>query len=385
MLAGRESMKLLHLSDLHIGKRVNGFSMLEDQRYLLNQLKDLAVTEEANGVLLAGDLYDKPVPSGEAVELLDEFLTDLCRAGLPVFAISGNHDSPERLSFGARLMEEEGIHLTSIYRGAEEPAVLEDEYGPVRIYLLPYLRPATLRHVYPAAEVVTYEQAVAYAISQWSVDPAVRNVLVAHQFVTGGTTCESEELSVGGLDQIAAEVFAPFDYVALGHLHGPQLIERSTLRYCGSPLKYSISECRQEKAACFVTLGEKGNISVEQIPLRPLRDLREIRGSYDQVTAKTFWERTNREDYLHIILTEEEDVPEAIGRLRAIYPNLMKLTYDNLRTRETQKIEGLEHWQEKSPLALFQQLYQRQNNQSMSREQEAFLTALMERLWEGEP
>lgn len=378
-------MKLLHLSDLHLGKRVNEFSMLEDQRYILRVLNELAVKERADAVLLAGDIYDKPVPPGEAVGLLDSFLTELSRAKIPVFAISGNHDSPERLEFGARLMEKEGIYLSSVYRGAEEPVVLQDEYGPVRIYRLPYLKPALLRHVYPEADVSSYEQAVAYAISQWDIDPNVRNVLVAHQFVTGGTTCESEELSVGGLDQISEEVFAPFDYVALGHLHGPQSIRRETLRYSGSPLKYSFSEYRQEKSACFVTLGEKGDVSVQTIPLHPLRDLREIRGTYDQVTEKSFYEGTNTEDYLHIILTDEEDIPEAIGRLRAVYPNVMKLTYDNRRTQSNQEILGAERPEEKTPLELFRDFYALQNNQPMSQEQEAFLVTLMERIWEGTP
>lgn len=378
-------MKLLHLSDLHLGKRVNEFSMLEDQRYILHKLNELAVKENVDGVLLAGDLYDKPVPPGEAVSLLDSFLTELSHEKIPVFAISGNHDSPERLNFGARLMEKEGVHLASVYCGAEEPVVLQDEHGPVRMYLLPYLKPALLRHVYPEAEVTSYEQAVAYAISKWTIDPAVRNVLVAHQFVAGGVACESEELSVGGLDQVSEEVFASFDYVALGHLHGPQIIRRETLRYCGSPLKYSFSECRREKSACLVTLGEKGSVSVQTIPLQPLRDLREIRGTYDQVTDKSFYEGTNTEDYLHIILTDEEDVPEAIGRLRAVYPNLMKLTYDNQRTRSKQEILGAERPEEKTPLELFRDFYQLQNNQPMSQEQEDFLTELIERIWEGEP
>ncbi|MCF0124092.1 MAG: exonuclease SbcCD subunit D [Ruminiclostridium sp.] len=377
-------MKLLHLSDLHIGKRVNEFSMLEDQRYILKALGDLAANEAVDGVLLAGDLYDKPVPPAEAVTLLDEFFTGLARAGIPVFAISGNHDSSERLNFGSRLMEGAGIHMAAVYRGAEEPLVLEDKHGPLYLYLLPYLKPALLRHVFPEAEVTTYEETVAYAVSRWEINPDRRNVLVAHQFVVGGAVCESEELSIGGLDQIAAQVFEPFDYVALGHLHSPQKIGRETLRYCGSPLKYSFSECRQEKSACLVELGAKGNVSVRAVPLRPLRDLREIRGTYDEVTARSFYSGTNTEDYLHVILTDEEDVPEALGRLRTIYPNIMKLTYDNLRTRSRREIEGAERPESRSPLELFQDFYQLQNNQPMSGEQEDFLRLLIEKIWEGE-
>lgn len=378
-------MKLLHLSDLHIGKRVNECSMMDDQRYILNKLQELAIEETVDGVLLAGDLYDKPVPPAEAVSLLDEFFTGLSWWGIPVFAISGNHDSPERLNFGSRLMEGTGIHLAAVYQGAREPIVLRDAHGPLNIYLLPYLKPAVLRHVYPEAEVTTYEDAVAYAIGRWEIDPTQRNVLVAHQFVVGGTTCESEELSVGGLDQVGAQVFDPFDYVALGHLHGPQKIGRETLRYCGTPLKYSFSECRHQKSACLVEFGEKGNVTVRTIPIQPLRDLREIRGTYDAVTAKSFYDGTNTEDYLHVILTDQEDVPEAMGRLRAIYPNVMKLTYDNLRTQSSQEVWGAERPETKSPLELFRDFYQLQNNQPMNQEQEDFLLGLMETIWEGEP
>ncbi len=378
-------MKLLHLSDLHIGKRVNGFSMLEDQRYILGQIVRLALEKGAHGVLIAGDLYDKPVPPAEAVGLLDEFFTHLAQAGIPVFAISGNHDSPERLRFGTRLMAGEGIHLAAAYEGVRPPVILRDEYGEIAIYLLPYLKPALLRHWHPEAQVSTYEEAVAYAVAQWQIDEEKRNLLVAHQFVTGGTTCDSEELSVGGLDQIRGEIFSSFDYVALGHLHGPQSVGRETLRYCGTPLKYSFSECRQQKSATLVTLGEKGSVSVEFLPLLPLRDMREIRGTYEEVTARAFYQGSNTEDYLHIILTDEEDIPEAMGKLRTIYPNLMKLSYDNLRTQFAGEILGAERPEEKSPLELFQDFYQLQNNQPMSQAQEEFLKPLIETIWEGEP
>lgn len=378
-------MTFLHLADLHVGKRVNGFSLLEDQRYLLEQIAALAQERQADGVLVAGDLYDKPVPPAEAVGLLDEFFTRLARAGIPVFAVSGNHDSPERLGFGARLLAEEGIHLAASYEGARTPVLLEDPWGTVAVYLLPYLKPALVRHHHPEAGVTTYEEAVACALAQWQLDPARRNVLVAHQFVTGGTTCQSEEHSVGGLDQVPGELFDGFDYVALGHLHGPQQVGRETVRYAGSPMKYSFSECRQVKSAALVTLEEKGRVNVELLPLRPLRDLREIRGTYETVTARSFYQGTPTEDYLHLILTDQEDVPQAMGKLRAIYPNLMKLSYDNLRTQSVGEILGAAQPEERSPLALFRDFYQLQNNQPMSQAQEDFLVGLMETIWEGEP
>lgn len=376
-------MKLLHLSDLHLGKRVNGFSMLEDQRVILTQIVDLAEEEKVDAVLLAGDLYDKPVPPAEAVTLLDRFLTRLSGGGIPVFAISGNHDSPERLAFATRLLAGEGIHLTAQYQGPQPPFLLQDEYGDVAIYALPYLKPALVRHWNPEADIASYEEAVSYALGQWAVDKTQRNVLLAHQFVTGGVTCESEERSVGGVDQIPAPLFAAFDYVALGHLHGPQSVGRPTLRYSGSPLKYSFSECGHEKSVTLVTLKEKGQVEIQTLPLTPRRDLREIRGTYEEVTAKSFYQGTNREDYLHVILTDEEDVPEAMGKLRTIYPNLMKLSYDNRRTQGVAEVTGAERPEEKTPLELFQDFYQLQNNQPMAPQQEALVRQLMETIWEG--
>ena len=376
-------MKLLHLSDLHLGKRVNGFSMLEDQRVILTQIVDLAEEEKVDAVLLAGDLYDKPVPPAEAVTLLDGFLTRLSGGGIPVFAISGNHDSPERLAFATRLLAGEGIHLTAQYQGPQPPFLLQDEYGDVAIYALPYLKPALVRHWNPEADIASYEEAVSYALGQWAVDKTQRNVLLAHQFVTGGVTCESEERSVGGVDQIPAPLFAAFDYVALGHLHGPQSVGRPTLRYSGSPLKYSFSECGHEKSVTLVTLREKGQVEIQALPLTPCRDLREIRGAYEEVTAKSFYQGTNREDYLHVILTDEEDVPEAMGKLRTIYPNLMKLSYDNRRTQGVAEVTGAERPEEKTPLELFQDFYQLQNNQPMAPQQEALVRQLMETIWEG--
>lgn len=376
-------MKLLHLSDLHLGKRVNGFSMLEDQRVILTQIVDLAEEEKVDAVLLAGDLYDKPVPPAEAVTLLDRFLTRLSGGGIPVFAISGNHDSPERLAFATRLLAGEGIHLTAQYQGPQPPFLLQDEYGDVAIYALPYLKPALVRHWNPEADIASYEEAVSYALGQWAVDKTRRNVLLAHQFVTGGVTCESEERSVGGVDQIPAPLFAAFDYVALGHLHGPQSVGRPTLRYSGSPLKYSFSECGHEKSVTLVTLREKGQVEIQALPLTPCRDLREIRGAYEEVTAKSFYQGTNREDYLHVILTDEEDVPEAMGKLCTIYPNLMKLSYDNRRTQGVSEVTGAERPEEKTPLELFQDFYRLQNNQPMAPQQKALVRQLMETIWEG--
>jgi len=375
-------MKLFHLSDLHIGKRVHEVSMLDDQAYILEQILDLADQERPDALLICGDVYDKSVPSAESVALFDNFLCRIAQRQLPAFIISGNHDSPERLSFGGRLMEGSGIHLAPVYDGSVIPLTLNDEFGPVDFYLLPFLKPAHVKRFYPEEETGSYTDALKTALP--TPDPSRRSVLLTHQFVTGASRCESEELSVGGSDNVDASIFDDFDYVALGHIHGPQNIIPNKIRYCGTPLKYSFSEANHKKSVTKVELGEKGTVRVDTIPLTPRHDLRELRGSYLELTAKEFYENTPVEDYLHIILTDEEDVPEAIGRLRAIYPNLLKLSYDNLRTRSASVIEGSTSAQHKSPLELFAELYELQNNQPMSDVQSAYVRTLMETLWEDD-
>ena len=376
-------MKLIHLSDLHLGKRVNDFSMLEDQQYILAEILQIIDREKPDGVLIAGDVYDKSVPSAEAVALLDDFLVRLSKRELRIFVISGNHDSPERMAFGGRLMERSGVHLAPVYDGKVEPVVLTDEYGPVKLYLLPFVKPSHVRRCFPEREIYTYTDAVAAAVEAMGVDTAVRNVLVTHQFVTGAARCDSEELSVGGTDNVDAAVFDPFDYVALGHIHGPQQVGRETVRYCGTPLKYSFSEAGHKKSVTVVELGEKGAVTIRTVPLKPLRDIVELRGTYEELTLRAFYEGTSYpRDYIHITLTDEEDIPDAVGKLRIIYPNLMKLDYDNKRTRAGIRLEGAEDVQQKSPLELLEEFYSNQNGQPMSEEQRAFARDMMERIWE---
>ena len=376
-------MKFLHLADLHLGKRVNGFSMLEDQAHILRQILAILDDEQPDGVLIAGDVYDKSVPSVEAVELLDGFLTELRTRGVPVLLISGNHDSPERLAFGGRVMDSCGIHISPVYDGALAPVTLHDEFGPVHVWLLPFVKPAHMRRWFPDADIESYTDAVAEAVAHMDIDTAARNVLVTHQFVTGGTRSGSEELSVGGTDNVDSGVFAPFDYVALGHLHGAQHIGRETIRYAGSPLKYSFSETRQHKSVTVVTLGEKGDVQVRTVALTPLRELREIRGSYDELTARSFYEHTTyRSDYLHLILTDEQDVFDAMSRLRTIYPYLMTLDYDNARTRAAGGMSVPAETERRTPLELFEALYQRQNHRPMSEVQREYIAQLMEQIME---
>ena len=369
-------MKLIHLSDLHIGKRVNEFSMAEDQKYILNQILEIIDREQPDCVVIAGDVYDKSIPSAEAVQILDDFLTRLAGRKIPTAMISGNHDSPERLSFGAQLMKESGIYVSPVYDGQVQSIGLADEYGEVRVYLLPFLKPATVRHVYEEETVESYQDAVETAISHLPLDTSCRNVLVAHQFAAGASRCESEEMSVGGIDQVDVSVFDDFDYVALGHIHSPQSAGRPAVRYCGTPLKYSFSEAGQQKSVSVVELFEKGRVEIREVPLTPLRDMRKIRGTYLELTARSFYQGTNTEDYIQAILTDEEDIPDGMQKLRIIYPNLMRLEYDNRRTRENRQIQQAADAEEKSEAELFSQLYELQNNQPLDEEQKQFLEAV---------
>ena len=375
-------MKLIHLSDLHIGKRVNEVSMIEEQAYILNQVLAAIDAETPGAVLISGDVYDKSIPSAEAVTLFDDFLCRLAEKQQQVFIISGNHDSAERLAFGGRLMEDKGIHLSPVYNGNIAPITLTDEYGPVHFWLLPFLKPAHVKRFYPDDGIESYTDACRVAVEKMGIEPAERNVIPVHQFVTGSSTCDSEEISVGGTDNVDAVVVAGFDYVALGHIHGPQNIGSERIRYCGTPLKYSFSEAKHQKSITVVELGEKGSFDLRTIPLTPLHDLREIRGSYDQVTAKSFYENTAVEDYLHITLTDEEDIPDAMNKLRVIYPNLMKLDYDNTRTRSVGHVEAETRIQTLSPLELFSQFYETQNGQPLSAEQEQIAQQLISQIWE---
>ena len=377
-------MRFLHLSDLHLGKRVCEFSMLEDQRYILEEILTLLDETPVDGVLLAGDLYDKPVPPAEAVRLLDWFLTQLAARKLPVFAISGNHDSADRVAFGAALLADSRVYVSPVFTGAPQPIPLQDAHGTVDVYLLPFLKPAMVRHVWPDEPIESYNDALACVLRHCTLDPGHRSVLVAHQFVAGAAACESEEPSVGGLDCVDAALFDGFDYVALGHLHSPQKVGRDTVRYCGTPLKYSFSEARQHKSATLVELGAKGDVRITTLPLTPRHDLREVRGSYMELTDRRNYDGTAVDDYLHITLTDEQDVPDALARLRVIYPNLMRLDYDNLRTREDQEITAPERAESITPLEHFSAFYQLQNNQPLTAEQAAFCQQLIETIWKEE-
>ena len=376
-------MKFIHISDLHIGKRVNEYSMLEDQEYILTKIINITDEQKADCVIIAGDVYDKSVPSAEAVELFDNFLVRLSKRNLKVFVISGNHDSPERIAFGGRLMTESGIYMSPVYDGNISPVVLEDEFGKINIWMLPFVKPSHVRRYNEEAQITSYTDAMAVAIDNLEINTDERNIMITHQFVTGATRTESEEISVGGTDNVDVSVFDSFDYTALGHIHRPQNCKSEKVRYCGTPLKYSFSEAGDEKSVTVAELKAKGTLEIKTVPLVPMRDMVEIKGKYDEIMLRDFYKDTTyQEDYVHITLTDEEDIPDAVGKLRTVYHNLMKLDYDNTRTGTVNIIDGAGDVEKKSPFEHFAEFYEMQNNQSMSDEQSSFIKILVEQVWE---
>lgn len=374
-------MRFLHLADLHLGKKVNEFSMIEDQKYILKQILNIIDEKEVEAVLIAGDVYDKSVPSAEAVILLDDFLNNLAKRQLKTFIISGNHDSPERVGFGADIMSLAEIYMSKPFSGIPEKITLDDKNGKINIYMLPFIKPAIVKHFYNDEEVATYEDAMELVMKNTKINKRQRNILIAHQYVSGATRCDSENMPIGGIDEVSAKNFEGFDYVALGHLHGPQHIEKETIRYAGTPLKYSFSEINHKKSALIVDVKKKGDVEFEKIPLKPLHDMVEIKGLYDELTAKSFYEDMDTKSYIHVTLTDEEDKPNAMELLRTIYPNIMKLDYDNKRTRENQVINGVSEIENKSKQELFEEFFELQNNQKMNDKQRKIIDDLINKIW----
>ena len=372
-------MKLFHLSDLHLGKRVYAFSMLQDQRYVLEQVCALAEKHQLDGILLSGDLYDKPIPPVEAVQLLDEFLTKMQQMGIAVYAISGNHDSAGRVDFGSRILQQQNLHICGAFDGKLYHVSKEDAFGEIHFYLLPFLKPATVSAFREGGESLTYAEAVKWALETMDIDTTKRNVLLAHQFVTWKGTAEesdSETKTLGGVDEMDASLFFDFDYVALGHLHSPQRIGRDTIRYGGSPLKYSFSELRQKNGVTLVEIQEKGNITTEFLPLEPLHPLREIKGTLADL-LEAAEEAGGSEDYVRAILTDEGAVYDPVGRLRVYYPNLMTLEMAQRGERQEDFSLRLDQEQLSGP-ALFAGFFEKQNDREMSEAQKA----LVEKIWQ---
>lgn len=376
----------MHLADLHLGKRVNGFSMMDDQEYILNRILEIMEEEQPDGLLIAGDVYDKTIPPAEAVRRMDDFLTAVAAKHVPVFLISGNHDSAERVAFGHQLMQGSGIWISPVYDGTIRHHTLKDRWGEVNIYLIPFLRPSVVRSFFPDVEIEDYTDALRTIVEDLQVDTSRRNVVLAHQFVTAAgalpETCDSEQLSVGGLDRVDGSVFSPFDYTALGHLHGPQRVGSETIRYAGSPLKYSFSELHQKKSVTVAELRAKGETEIRQIPLQPRREMTELRGTFEEILEEARKKGEPQTDYYYMILTDETDVVDALSRLREYYPNIMLLDYDNRRTRSQKEVEQLDRVEERTPGELFAALYEQQNGQEMDSDRKEYLDGLIREIWE---
>ncbi len=376
-------MKILHLSDLHFGKRLNNFSLLEDQYHINQQIFKLAEDTHIEAVIIAGDVFDKQIPSAGAIQLFDDFLNFWAELNLPVFIISGNHDSAERLSFGANIFSNSNIYISPVYNGQITPITLNDAYGKINFYLLPFIKPATVRPFFPDEKINSYTEAVQTVLKKLPLNKNERNILIAHQFVTGAVLSDSEEIVIGGLDNIDAHIFNSFDYVALGHIHTPQTILRDTIRYCGTLLKYSFSEANQQKSATIVNIKTKGQIDIDTYPVKPLHDMRKIKGTYAELTSRQTYINTDTNDYILATLTDEEDIPDAVNRLRSIYPNIMQLNYDNTRTRTSRNIETIDTNTAKAPLELFNEFYKLQNNQPLNEIQSQIIQDLISAIWEG--
>lgn len=383
-------MKILHTSDLHIGKHANEYSMIEDQKHILKQIVQIARDEQVDAVILAGDIYDRSLPPAEAVSLFDDFLVDLAGLGKPLFIISGNHDSAERIAFASRIMQECKVYLSPVYNGCVEPVVLNDGTTEVAFYLLPFIKPATVRYYAEKlhegedgekVDIKSYDEAVRFAIGQMDVDPSRRNVIVTHQFITGANRTDSED-NIGGLDNIDASVFDQFDYVALGHLHRPQFCGRETVRYSGTPLKYSFSEVNDEKSVTIVEINGTEAPVITEHPLTPLRDWYDLRGTYAELTEKSFYDgKGYQEGYVRITLTDKTDIPDGLRKLRCIYHRIAEFGYENRMPNGSSSVGAPTNITELKPGELFAELFKRQNGEDMSDEQRAYLNDIIDSIF----
>ena len=372
-------VKFLHIADLHLGKRLNGVSFLEDQIFLLNQISALAEAEHADAVVIAGDVYQKASPQSEAMAAFDAFVTRLAAAGIRVLVISGNHDSAQRISYFSALVRNAGVYVSEEFTGTVQTVALSDAFGEVRFGLLPFLKPIQARRFYPDEKIETYEDAVRAVLRHSPVDPAARNVLVCHQFVTGAETCDSEETAVGGLDCVDASAFDDYDYVALGHIHGPQRLKRDTLRYAGSLMKYSFSEVNHRKSVTVVEMLEKGDVRLHTVPLTALHDMRTVEGMLSDVMAMSY-----SEDYVWVTIHDELPPPDARVTISTVFPNMLKFSVVNSKTKMDIDVLAREQMESKSVPELFSDFYRLQNNDVAPSERHIeMLTAILKEL-EGE-
>lgn len=367
-------MKLLHLGDLHLGKSLGEFDLYEDQKYILDQILSIIREKEIDGVLIAGDVYDRAVPSESAMNLLDYFLKSLADQKVKTFMISGNHDSDDRLGYGSRLFESSHIYIAAQFRGTLYKKTVIDEYGEADFYLLPFVKASQVRHFYPDEKIESYDAAVRVILEHAQIDPDKRNIIVAHQFVAGrgadpelGGSEGAGTQSVGLVEKIGWDCFDMFDYAALGHIHSPQSIGRREVRYSGSPLKYSLSEAGNDKSVPVVTLGPKGEVDIELVKLRPMRDMRRLKGPIEKLLDKDNVSRP--EDFIYATLTNEEIIDDAMGIMQQVYPNTVKIDYDNSRTREVDRVEIAGNLKQKTFDELISDFYSKMYGCAISEEE----------------
>ena len=378
-------MKILHTSDIHLGKRVNEFPMLQDQEYIRDQIVRVVEKEHPDVVLISGDVYNTSTPSAEAVHLLDSFITKLNAICNHIFVLPGNHDSAERLAFGSEIMSKNGVYFSQTFSANPQKITLNDSNGEVNIYLLPFVRPIDVRYAFKDDSnnqaITTYDDAIRKSIEAMQPAYTQRNILVAHQYIKNGNRCDGEE-SIGGLDEVDADIVKDFDYVALGHLHRPQQVQYPHIRYSGSPLKYSFSEVKDSKSVSIVELNEKGSLSICEYPLTPLHDWADLRGTYDELMSESFYKGKGYESmYVRLTLTDEDEIVDAMNKLRGVYPLAMQLQYDNKRTQSNMTVGMVEDVEEKSPFELISEFFEKQNGQSMNDDQTELVTNLINEIF----
>ena len=371
-------MKFIHISDLHLGRKIFEYSMIDEQKNALKQVIKASVEQKVDGIFIAGDIYDKSIPTVEAIALFEDFLMELVDRKIKVFIISGNHDSVERVSFGAELFKKSNIYIAKAYDGKVPVIELEDEYGKLYVHLLPFVKPAIVKKFHEDNEIIDYNSALKTIVENMTYDVSKRNVMLVHQFITGAVRSDSEEVFLGGLDNVDFEVFEDFDYVAMGHIHKPQSMGRKNVRYSGSPVKYSIDEINHKKSMTIIELKDKGEINIDTIPFVQIRDIKKLEGTYMELTDRKNYIDIKKDDYFHVILKDELDIPDALRKLKVIYPNILKLEYCNKRTTTRRAYIKPEEIKNKNVLDYVRELYEQQNNSQIDDMQ----LKLIQQLWE---
>jgi exonuclease SbcD len=369
-------MKIIHTGDWHIGKLVHGVHMTEDQRHILKQLVELIEKEKPQVLIIAGDIYDRSIPPVEAVELLDETLCKIVlKHEITVIAIAGNHDSPDRVGFANKILTDRGLHIRGNISREIIPVRIEDEYGPVDFYPVPFAEPAVVRELYGDSEVRSHDDAMKKVLGRIvdKFDKNARKVCISHAFLMGTEVLETSEserpLSIGGSEYVKVDYYEDFDYVALGHLHRPQKVKYEKIRYSGSLLKYSFSEARQKKSITIVDMDKDGNIEYELRELKPLRDLRIIKGDLNSLMNKDIYSLGNTDDYIMASLTDKGELVDPIGRLRSVYPNILRLEREQYdREAGEDRTSAGNEFSKKNPVELFSEFYENMSGEEFDKD-----------------